>query len=220
MPLRSRSRASSATRNSPQCVSIARNSSSSASNPSAITPPSRTSAAGSGAIARASSVAHCASTSRPPVAARSSGASMVAAVACSSGSRASVSRRPARSRGLALRRAMRPTTRSTSMVFLNPATSARATGPSARSASVASCRAEAFACDRSGCVSQTRNSRLPAAVAQPSSNENSVGAASPDNVAVISRLRRDAGSRATNSLAVSTVNARIWASADICVVLA
>ncbi len=85
---------------------------------------------------------------------------------------------------------------------------------------LASCRAEAFACDRSGCVSQTRNNRLPAAVAQPSSSENSVGAASPDNVAVISRLRRDAGSRATNSLAVSTVSARIWASADICVVLA
>ncbi len=106
------------------------------------------------------------------------------------------------------------------MVFFKPATSARATGPLPRSASAASCRAEAFACDRSGCVSQTRNNRLPAAVAQPSSSENSVGAASPDKVAVISRLRRVAGSSATYSLAVSTVNARMWASADICVVLA
>ena len=115
---------------------------------------------------------------------------------------------------------MRPTTRSTSTVFFSPATSARAAGPSARSASAASWRAEALACDRSGCVSHVRNRRLPAAVAQPSSSENSVGAASPDNVAVISRLRRDAGSSATNSLAVSTVSARMCASADICVVLA
>ncbi len=42
----------------------------------------------------------------------------------------------------------------------------------------------------------------------------------PDKVAVISRLRRVAGSSATYSLAVSTLNARMWASADICVVLA
>ena len=69
-------------------------------------------------------------------------------------------------------------------------------------------------------MSQSRRSRLPAAVVQLSSSEKSVGDSAPESVAVISRFRRAAGSSATNSLAVSTIISRTCASDDCCVALA
>ena len=58
-PLRSRSRASSSTRKAPQLSLIARNLSSSASYPAAMTPPSRISTAGSGRMAASSNACAC-----------------------------------------------------------------------------------------------------------------------------------------------------------------
>ena len=97
----------------------------------------------------------------------------------------------------------------------------RARGIARANAAIASWRALA-AClrSRSGCGSQWRSSRLPAAVAQVSSSDSSVGAGSPRSVSVISRLRRVAASSARTSLADSTASARTCASAACCVAAA
>jgi len=93
-----------------------------------------------------------------------------------------VSRSPASSRGRTLRSATRPITRSTSTVRLSASAMVPAVRGSARNASMPSCRSVRRACARSGCVSQFRSSRLPAAVAHASSSECSVGASSPLSV--------------------------------------
>ena len=89
--------------------------------------------------------------------------------------------------------------------------------PCAASSATAACRSAADSCLRSGLASQLRSSRLPPAVVQRSSNDSSVGALSPRKVAVISRLRRVAASRARWSVARSTCSERTCASAACCV---
>ena len=97
----------------------------------------------------------------------------------SSGSSASVSRRPARSRGRALRaRCARRCARCRRCGAVARRARGRVAG-SPRSASTASCRARRRTCERSGCSSQWRSSRLPAALAHSSSSDSSVGAGSP-----------------------------------------
>ena len=164
MPVRARSRASSSTRNSPQWSSIARSSSSSASKPAAITPPSRTCAAGSAAIARVEQRrAHCGSTSS----------------ACAErrdqrrvGARERAARSPAGApacRAARRGRAAAPTQRDARGDALDVGGARellrdRDGAPRGRrpSAAIAACRAAAASCARSGCVSQCRSRRLPA----------------------------------------------------------
>ena len=116
MPVRSRSRFSISSRNAPQSFWIARSSSSSASQPSRITPPSRITAAGSSCSVRASRACSVRRRGAAPAAASSSagwplaGERRVQLRAASRACRAG----PARSRGRALRSATRVVMRSTS----------------------------------------------------------------------------------------------------------
>ena len=106
-----------------------------------------------------------------------------------------LSRRADKSRGRALPRAMRAAMRSRSaMVFRLPESSVLVL--SASRAATASNRAWMWSRLRRGWCSHWASRRLPMWVAQLSSVENRVGAFLPDRVAVISRLRRVAASKA------------------------
>ena len=192
MPVRSRSRASSWTRNSPAFDRRARSSSRSASNPAAITPPSRTIAAGSSAIARARRSRTPAGGARAAESSARRSASTPTTSRCSSGMRASESRSPDRSRGRAVLSAIRPAMRSTSATSRNAAWTARYGPPpdSPESASTAPWRALTMARSRSGWCSQWPRRRLPIPVAHTSTRLMSVGAGVPRSVTVSSRLRR------------------------------
>ena len=114
----------------------------------------------------------------------------------SAGRRCSVSRSPARSRGRAVRSAMREAMRSTSTVGLQ-----RLRKRAAQWRRRGQLRDRRVARRRGGLRAQRIGEPLPqqaaaGAGAQLSSSDNSVGAASPRSVSVISRLRRVAGSSA------------------------
>ncbi len=208
MPVRARSRASSASRKSPQLVWMPRNSSSSASYPSAITPPSRSTEEGSARKDLTSmSVRYVLSACSASVSALTSGESHAASVVCSCGKASSVSRRPDRSRGRADFRAMRVVIRSTSTQGFRYLC---ASLYDSHSLSTASRRARKIARSRSGWCSQWDKSRLPMLVAQVSSSDSRVGAGSPLSVWVISRLRRVAASILTKRSALYTCKLRIW----------
>ena len=211
MPVRARSRDSSSSRKASPCVAIDRSSSSNASWPLAITPPSRSSTAGSSARARESSVSTAASGHRPPASRSSNAHAARGAESRKAGRARKVARRPVNSRGRTCRKAMRAVMRSTSHSGLSLL---RSTAVSwAISASIASCRSAAVRRSREGRVVHNRSSRLPMPVPQVSISDSSVGAASPRSVWISSRLRRVVGGRSIRSLERSTCRLRTCASA-------
>jgi hypothetical protein len=214
MPLRARSRASRSIRKASQFCVMPRSSSRSASKPGAITPPSRSSTAGSSAMAACSRA--CSAGGGCSAASKLSSSAQPAApasgsVARSTGSVASVARRPLSSRGRIWRSDSRAVMRSTSLTWRSVARSGSASW--AMSAATASCRALAIARSRGGCVSQWRSSRLPMPDLQLSSSDSSVGAFSPRRVSVSSRLRWVAGGRSISDEARATFSVATWASA-------
>ena len=133
--------------------------------------------------------------------------------------RRSVSRSPARSRGRAVRKrdARRDPLDVGGRGAARRERPARARRRRATRRS-ASCRAAAAPASRSGCVSQWRSRRLPAAVAHSSSSESSVGADSPRErrgdleVAPRRRIEREILARASRRRACARARARPAAS--------
>ena len=212
MPERLRSRTSRSSRKASQFWPMARSSSSSASWPVAITPPSRSSTAGSSAMADCSSA--CSAGGGCSASAASSinlAAPASGSVARSTGSRASVARRPLSSRGRTWRSASRAVMRSTSLTARSAARSGSA--PWSSKAAMAAWRAVAGARSRGGWVSQWRRLRLPMPVWQLSISDSRVGAFSPRRVWVSSRLRWVAGGRSIRLLARAASSVATWARA-------
>ena len=211
MPVRSRSRASSASKKLPQSLSSVRSSSNSASAPLAMTPPSLRLTAGCSATSRTSSASASGGATNWPMTALTGespgssgaasassspglvapGASSRAKAAVTSGRPSSVSRSADRSRGRALLSATRAAIRSMSQT---PASASRSGAGPARSAATSACRCASCAPARSGWCRAWRSQRLPAAVQQVSSTLSRVGSRSPARVSVSSRLRRVAAS--------------------------
>ena len=162
-----------------------------------MTPPSRSSAAGSSAIA-ASSVAIAAggASASPSMSSRTEPSA--GSAARTFGNASSVARRPASSRGRTWRRATRAPMRSTSATWRSASRSAPCAPPS--SAAIASWRSIATRRSRSGCVSHWRRARLPMPVTQRSIVDSRVGASRPRSVRVSSRLRCVTGGRSISSL--------------------
>ena len=209
MPVRSRSRASSSTRNAPQSVvdraQLVELGVEAGGDHAAVAHLRR----GLGRDgAREQRVPLRRRRRAPARASRTSGASRSASAARSAGSAASVSRKPgeiARARGAQARCAPRCARRRR----CGAGASRERRGTPRRREQVRRSRRAArqrASRRRSGCVSQWRSSRLPAAVAHASSSDSSVGAGSPLSVAVISRLRRVAGSSARYSPGRSTAS--------------
>ena len=180
---------------------MARSSSSSASWPVAITPPSRTSAAGSSRMARASS---CGAAGR----AAPGRAAMRASSACRAAQRAApaaaaLSQRLAQADQLARAHLAQRDARGDALDVagaLELVAQRAATAP-LRAGSVDGVQplpAPALR-SRRGSSSQHLSRRLPMPVMQVSSSENSVGESSPRRVCTSSRLRRVVGGRSISS---------------------
>ena len=219
MPVRARSRTSRSSKNASLSVWMARNASSSASKPLAMTPPSRTMAAGSAAIADCSSAAQAGGACKSWLM-RSSKPSWPSRLWATRALLCKVFKRPSSSRGRTWRRLRRAAMRSTSAL---PLICARKVCPSACappsrwcSASMACKRARAWVRSRSGDSSQALSMRLPMPLMQVSSKENSVGASSPRRVWVSSKLRRVLAGRSMRSpsrctsMALTCASARPW----------
>ena len=206
--MRSRSRTSSCSKKSSQFSLMARSSSSCASWPVAMMPPSRTSAAGSGLMAFVSR------STQPSGGLQCteiwvSRAAMPGNDGASCCAFDSAVQRATSSRGRTWRNAMRAAMRSTSLMFFNCSRSVRQgaavlPGAFACSAAMASSRACASSRSRRGDSNQRFNRRLPIPVMQVSSKEKSVGESSPRKVCTSSRFRRVVGGSSISSPSRST----------------
>ena len=211
--MRSFSFTSRSIRNCPALLLRLRSSSSSASKPLAITPPSRITTGGSSSKAlssRSSSSGNCeissASGERQRLASLFSGELSCAAVsaACSAGSCASPSRSLARSRGRAERRPRRARMRSRSPIPLRICAMASKLNSFMRAAT-RSWRAVKMAVSRRGRLIQRPRRRPPMAVEVVSNTESSVFSRPPERLVSSSRLRRLAASSTTLSSSCSTL---------------
>ena len=200
MPVRSRSRASISARKPSQPASMARSSSSWASKPGRITPPSRIIVAGSSSSVAdsrspmaGSMSAACASCCSAVRAADSVSVPATSSWACSCETQAPrtgrLSRSATSSRGRALPSMMRDAIRSMSAACESSRPMGCAMSRSSSSATSA-WRACTAVRSCSGASSHWRSSRLPAAVAQTSIRDSSVGPCSSCSGRTSSRFRR------------------------------
>ena len=216
MPVRALSRASRSSKKASQLVCMPRSSSRSASQPWLMTPPSRTSAAGSSSRYRLSRAAQAGgacrsskifcSSSDMPCSAVSDGSASDAGRSCSA--LCKVSRSAMSSRGRTWRRAMRAVIRSTSLQPLRRARSVCC--KPARRVLMAVSRAAAWLRSRRGDSSQFLSKRLPMPVVQVSSSEKRVGESSPRRVCVSSRLRRVVDGSSISSPERTTCSVCTW----------
>ena len=189
---------------------MARSSSSSASKPWPITPPSRTKAAGSGNSARPSSSAHSGGACRSLAKLSSQGLSGTKACTCKD----LFNDRPnaTNSRGRTWRSAMRALMRCTSPMPFKFSRRLRQGPWPCRpcKAAMASRRCRAWLRSRWGSSSHCLSVRLPMPVMQVSSKENNVGLSSPRRVCVNSRLRRVAAGNSIRRSSRSTCRLCTW----------
>ena len=217
-PVRSRSRVSMSSRYWSVLLLMARSSSRSESYPVAMTPPSRSTTGGLSTTAcNSSSLSSAKWRPAPPAervsAARSSkGVVQLPSKVATAGMDSSALRRPAKSRGRAVPKAMRVRMRSTSPTP-RKASSKESITPASSSSAIPSSRSSRGAVARNGRDNQRRNSRAPMGVAVASSTAASEPPSRPLVLSSSSRLRRVAGSSCTASSRFSTASPVRWGSA-------